>query len=337
MGDVRKTLKNLAKGKKLLLVEDDEKILHVFENFLKEFFPLVKKATNGDIAWEMYRKENFDLVITDIEMPGINGVMLSKGMKARKPNQAVLVTSAYTDEKYLVELINIGVDGFLKKPVNINNLYQTIVKALKMVQVENENNRVKFKAFTKEITKKEIKDTKSHHQKILEAELDKKSKVSVVEFLEKIKESDPESYEFFNNEKETLLEVLHDMIENYEYFAFKRYLEIDSLEAIVSDLRRLHQIMSIFDKVKHSSEQIGRLIEVLEVITLSDLDESKESAFDILEFLLNDLKQFILDMFIENNVEDVTYFKDSFKENITSFEAALNNESEEDDEEIEFL
>lgn len=337
MENSKKLLKNLAKGKKLLLVEDDEKTLEVFQSFLKEFFPLIKSATNGKNAWEIYRKEKFDLIITDIEMPEVNGVFFSKAVKAKNPSQAILVTSAYTDEKYLVELINIGVDGFLKKPINVKNLYERITKALKMVQTENESSRLKFKALTKEITKKEIKNTKSHHQKIIEQTTLNSSKISVNEFLEKIRISEPENYEFFSKQKEILIEVLHDMIDNYEAFAYKNYKDIYSLENIVSDLRKLHDIFSIFEKVKSTTAQIERLIGILEKIVESDLNDSKENAFDILEFLLNDIKQFIVDMFIENSVEDVNYFRDSFRDNITTFEEVLNESNDEEKDEIEFL
>ena len=136
MEELRKKLKRLSKGKKLLLVEDDIRTREVLKGFLEEYFSLIKTAGDGEEAWKVYRQEHFDLVISDIEMPKTNGVMLSKGIKARNPEQVIVISSAYTDEKYLVELINIGIDGFLKKPVNIEELHKTIIKVLTLVQLQ---------------------------------------------------------------------------------------------------------------------------------------------------------------------------------------------------------
>lgn len=333
-----KILKDLAKGKKLLLIEDDLSVQEVLKSFLKNFFSLIKIASNGDEAWTMYRKENFDLVISDIEMPGTNGVMLSKGIKARNPEQAVVITSAYTDEKYLVELINIGVDGFLKKPLNIDNLYTVVIKALRQVQVRTETYRVKFKAVTEEITKKEILVSKSPIQKKIEEQTSLSAKICANEFLEKIKTDDPESYKFFVTQKENIMEVLHELIDDFEMFSYKNYEDFELFNKIPESLSKLYDIFSIFDKIKYSNVEIFRLVEILQSIHEDQFYTINDEAFDMLEFLLNDIKQFIFDMFIEMNVNDVTYFKDSFKENITAFEQVLHaTQDDEIDDDIEFL
>ncbi|MBD3841488.1 MAG: response regulator [Campylobacterales bacterium] len=330
-------LKNLSKGKKLLLVEDDPSVLEVLKNFLKGYFSLVKTASSGDEAWAMYRKEYFDLVVSDIEMPGTNGVLLSKGIKAKNPDQAILITSAYTDEKYLVELINIGVDGFLKKPINIENLMQTFVRLLRQVQVRNEAIRVKCKTITQEFTKKEIKIEKSYHQKKLEEVTIEHAKVAIKEYLEKIRKEDPESYEYFQTQKESLMDTLNELLDDYEVFAYKNYSDYESYEKILYSLTKLYTTLDTFDKVKQSTSQIYRLIQILNNHLNDGFDHSKIDAYDMLEFLLNDIRQFIFDMFIEQSVKDVTYFKESFKENITVFENALKGYEEPEDDEIEFL
>lgn len=163
-----------------------------------------------------------------------------------------------------------------------------------------------------------------------------KAKVDINEFLEKIKQEDPESYEYFEKQKEILMDTLHELLDYYEVFAYKNYEDYESFEKIIDSLSRLYDTLDTFDKVKHSTSQILRLIEILRGLDESSFGITKVDAFDMLEFLLNDIKQFIFDMFIEKNVKDVTYFRDSIKENITAFEMSLNEE-EDDDEEIEFL
>jgi YesN/AraC family two-component response regulator len=145
--DRESMLQLLAKGKKVLLVDDDAVILDIFKKVLSKYFKLIKTASDGAEAWEMYRKEKFDLVISDIEMPKTNGIMLTKGIRARNPEQVVLISSAYTEERYLVELLNIGVDGFLKKPVSLENLSSTILRVLKSIQLKQDKQRMIFQKY----------------------------------------------------------------------------------------------------------------------------------------------------------------------------------------------
>jgi len=339
MQHTEKKLKNLAKGKKLLLIEDDVKTSDILKRFLSEYFSLIKVAYNGKKAWKMYRQEHFDLVISDIELPETNGVLLSKGIKAKNPNQAIIISSAYTDEKYLVELINIGVDGFIKKPVNIPNLLNTIVKSLSLVQQRAEYSRVRFTTLTKEITQKDIVITKSPYQKVIEDSETQNVKTSIKEFMEKIQKDDSESYDFLMRQKEDLFDNLHDMVETYEIFAYKNYTDDELLKKLTLGLYNLHATLEYFNKVQKSAKEILRLADILDTLRLDHLTESQIEGFDILEFLINDIKQYIMDMFIEENVQDVNYFHASLKENITTFEDSLNgkDDDDEDDDEIEFL
>jgi DNA-binding response OmpR family regulator len=336
MENLQDKLKRLAKGKKLLLVEDDVKTRDVLKSFLSEYFALIKVAGDGAEAWKVYRQEHFDLVISDIEMPKTNGVMLSKGIKARNSEQSVLISSAYTDERYLVELINIGVDGFLKKPVNIDDLYKTIIKALTLVQVKKDVSRVQFQTIAKEITKKEIPITQSPYQKALEETHTNSVKISVKEFMDKMKDSDPESYEFLVQQKEALFDNLFDMMNSFELFGYKDYKDQESFNLLIENIYKLHNTLEFFDKVKKTATEILRLATILDKIVLDDLTPAQVEAFDIVEFLINDIKQYMLDMFMEENVQDINYFHDSLRENITTFQDTLN-EVEEDDEDIEFL
>ena len=283
MQDIQVQLKRLAKGKKLLLVEDDIQTRDVLKSFLKEYFSLIKVAGDGDEAWKIYRQEHFDLVISDIEMPKTNGVMLSKGIKARSPKQIIIISSAYTNESYLVDLINIGIDGFLKKPVNIEQLYQTIVKALNLVQVDVEAKRVRFKNITKEVIQKDIEITKSPYQKVIEESETSDIKTTVKEFMEKIKQEDLETYDYLVNQKEILFDVLHDLIDNYELFAYRRYKDEESFINLMDDLYKLYTTLELFDKVKKSAAAILRLGQVLKTIELEDLsDDKKVELFDML-------------------------------------------------------
>jgi len=333
------TLQLLAKGKKVLLIDDDTVILGIFKNVLSKYFTLIKTANDGDEAWQMYRKENFDLVITDIQMPKTNGIMLAKGIRARNPEQVILISSAYTEEKYLVDLLNIGVDGFLKKPVNLDNLFSTILRVLKTIQMKQERERIKFKKYVNVILNKNEEVTKSTVQRKIEQKEEIKVKLNVKDFMKNIKNSDPESYKFFQTQKETLMDSLNDLSETYDLIVYKNYDDEEAFSSIITNVEKLYSTFLHFDNLQNEAKQLLRLSELLGTISLDNTNEAQIEAFDILEFLINDIKKFVIDMFFEENVEDVTYFSDSLRENITLFETSLNTKHEnvDDDDDLEFF
>lgn len=332
-----KQIMKYAKGKKVLIVEDDPRILKTFSSVLENYFSLLKTASDGKEGWAAYRKEPFDLVISDIKMPVTDGLMLSKGIKARDPDQAILIISAYSDEKYLVPLINIGVDGFLKKPLNLTVMHEAIINVLKKIHAKRELERIRFNALVNQIVKKDFKLQKSPRQDLIEKQEEENVKLTVKEFMEKIKNEEPETYYFLDTQKEILMETLHEIGDCYEILLYKEFEPQEEYEQLIDNMYKLYSTLNHFDKVKEVAVEVVRLAEILKGINISEIDSNKLEAFDILEFLINDIKQYILDMFFEENVEDINYFHDSFRENITLFENILNQEVKEDEEDLEFF
>lgn len=116
----------------LLLVEDYEPLLSGMLEVLEEFYGTVVTASNGIEAieaYESYYKEHqhyFDIVVSDIQMPKMNGIDLCKRLKEISPEQQIIVLSAYTDSEYLLELINFGIAQFITKPIDDNKFVDTL-------------------------------------------------------------------------------------------------------------------------------------------------------------------------------------------------------------------
>lgn len=122
-----RVLKELAFEMKLLLVEDDTDLLEQLTTFFLRFFNHVDTAHNGKEALEHYHQGSYDLVITDLSMPVMDGIALCEHIRLIHPLQHIIVISAHSESDKLIELINIGVDSFILKPVNIDRLVQRIV------------------------------------------------------------------------------------------------------------------------------------------------------------------------------------------------------------------
>ena len=124
-------LRKYAQTMIILYVEDDLNTRNEVTRGLKKIFRSVEVATNTNDGLKLYNKSRHDIVITDIEMPIMDGIEMVKQIKIINKNQIVAVSSAYDHQKYLLELIEHGVDSFIMKPFNIDEFFETIHKLIK--------------------------------------------------------------------------------------------------------------------------------------------------------------------------------------------------------------
>nr|WP_240332190.1 response regulator transcription factor [Sulfurospirillum tamanensis] len=122
----------LTKNLSLLYAEDDPFFLKETQEIFKELFAHVDTASNGEEALAVYQnfKTNtgkyYDLVVTDINMPKMNGIELIKTIYTCNPDQSIIVISAHSESKYLLELINMGIEQFLLKPNNYDTMLHVL-------------------------------------------------------------------------------------------------------------------------------------------------------------------------------------------------------------------
>jgi len=124
-------VKEYTKDLSVLYVEDDLIVQKQTHKFLKLLFRSVETANDGQEALNIYEDTKFDIVITDIMMPFVNGLELSKRIKKINPYQNIIVISAYNDSDQLIEFINLHVRQFMLKPVEINNMLMTLYNVSK--------------------------------------------------------------------------------------------------------------------------------------------------------------------------------------------------------------
>ncbi len=120
------------KNYNILYAEDSKTIRSQLSDILKELFNDVYIAQDGQEAIEIYNKHNLhlDLVITDIQMPRVDGIELSKYIKSDNKDIPIIITTAFDDIKYLMESIEIGVNKFVVKPVKFDKLMEGVLEVM---------------------------------------------------------------------------------------------------------------------------------------------------------------------------------------------------------------
>lgn len=142
-----KELLEYTKKLSILFVEDHDELRTSTDSILKNFFKEVTSVENGQEALKSYLNyiqgndgKSYDMVLTDIKMPKMDGVELTKNIYEINPSQALIVLSAFDDSKYLLPLINLGIEQFLKKPLDFQELLTVLLKTSKKITKNTPNN-----------------------------------------------------------------------------------------------------------------------------------------------------------------------------------------------------
>ncbi len=121
------SLKNLV----ILYVEDDKDVMTQTKLILDDFVKEVYTADNGEDGLKMALELPIDIIVADINMPKMNGIdMLKKLREEHEKDIPCIITTAHTDTEYLMDAINLKVDGYIIKPINIKDLINTIYKVM---------------------------------------------------------------------------------------------------------------------------------------------------------------------------------------------------------------
>lgn len=118
----------------ILYVEDEATIRTSILKILKRRFENCYVATNGQEGLELYNQHNPDIIITDIQMPVMNGLDMIKTIRQNDLKCQIIITSAYNNSEFLFEAIQAKVDAFILKPINTQELLARIKHCAKEVQ-----------------------------------------------------------------------------------------------------------------------------------------------------------------------------------------------------------
>jgi diguanylate cyclase (GGDEF)-like protein len=123
----------------ILYVEDDELVREGYALALKRIAKRLYTASNGEEGLELYRHHQPDIVISDINMPRMNGIEMVKAIKAFDEQANIIFTTAHSESQYLIEAINLQVEGYLIKPVAKKALFKLIEKLTSLIEIRREN------------------------------------------------------------------------------------------------------------------------------------------------------------------------------------------------------
>ncbi len=138
--------------KKILIIDDEKPVRDVLNIALSEEGYESYQAPSGELGFELFKSSEPDIVLTDVMMPGIDGIEVTKRMKAQRDDIDVVVMSGFGTEELVVNALRAGASNYIKKPIVFDELFKILDDI-----IFNRENRKRFVIF-REIVESEHKD-----------------------------------------------------------------------------------------------------------------------------------------------------------------------------------
>jgi len=122
----------------VLYVEDEDSLREQTVNIFVNLFKEVHIGKDGNEGLQQFTKysDTIDIVVSDINMPGLSGLEMSEEIHNLNPKMPIIITTAYTDEEYLLKSLELNIYKYMTKPLKIKDLTKDMIKAVKSYHLE---------------------------------------------------------------------------------------------------------------------------------------------------------------------------------------------------------
>jgi two-component system cell cycle response regulator len=173
-------MKDASREQKILIVDDEPTVLDLVSTKLEAEGYRCTTAENGEAALALAREQSFNVIITDLLMPGIDGFTLIEVVKAKYPTTGIIAITGRTDVESAVRAMKIGADDFITKPFNLEHLVISVERTLEKQRliIENKNYQQYLEQRVLEATKEqqntllELRTTKEYLENLIESCVD---------------------------------------------------------------------------------------------------------------------------------------------------------------------
>jgi len=122
---------------KVLIVDDEEIILSLLKQILRKYPIICFGAKNGEEGLSLFKEQLPSIVITDIYMPKMNGLELTKKILQIQPQTYVVMITGHGSEEHAIEALRSGASNYFKKPLSVKEIQSVIEKQLKRLEITN--------------------------------------------------------------------------------------------------------------------------------------------------------------------------------------------------------
>ena len=280
--------KEILRNISVLYVEDENDVREFTSKLLGSILRKVYTAVDGQNGLSIYQenKNDIDLIITDINMPKMNGLDMCEHIRKDNHDIPIVITSAHNDSSFLKQAIEIGVNTYAMKPIDIYQLMESIIKAMEPIFLKRKLIELNLSLESK--IEQEVKKIKSI--------LDAQDNIVIVTFKKEITNVNKKFLDFFGIESfDKFIKTKNNIFDFFqEEFGLITKDLLAQQDCWIKYIKDLHEIDRVV-KLKNSNNQ-NRIftlnVDYYEnkddyyVFSLTDITELKEKA-NLLEYQAN--------------------------------------------------
>ncbi len=121
----------------ILYAEDEEGIRKNITDSLKYYMKDVYEASNGQEAYDIYKEKKPDIILSDIHMPIMDGIEFVKKLRKEDRSTPVVMITAHTDKKYLLEAVELHMEKYIVKPLELDELFDILKKCVNVLKIND--------------------------------------------------------------------------------------------------------------------------------------------------------------------------------------------------------
>jgi len=121
----------------LLIVEDNLTTQMMYEMIFEDLVGKIVFANDGQVGYQIFKEQKIDIIISDYDMPILNGLEMIRQIRDIDHNIPIILVSAIEDVSVIIEALRINVTNFIKKPINKNEVIETVIKTSKLLIANN--------------------------------------------------------------------------------------------------------------------------------------------------------------------------------------------------------
>lgn len=336
-----KLIREYTQDMVVLYVEDEALVREETKSVLERFFKRVDTAEDGIQGLASYKSalvkdSPYDIVVTDLRMPNMDGVLMSQHIIDLHDEQSIIVISAHDEAEYLRPLLNLGVEQFILKPIDVTSIARAFLKTcrahydhmmlhehieqIEALNLELEEKNIALEKSLRLVQSKEVKE------KIVYAQTHTQERT-------KEEEVDPSLQAMIREDLPELVEIFEELdarvVSNSHPGATKDLTGCSEL------IRKYGAILSAYNVFKELSNAFLHLATIMVTLPLPNDAEKEEHIFLMLESFVYTLKQWQEEWSHIQSV-DTNFFDASMISDIAMIINLWSNK-EDEAEEIEFF
>jgi DNA-binding response OmpR family regulator len=307
-----KDVQNYSQQLSILYVEDNDKVREETGEIFKLLFAKVDLASNGEEGLEKYNREKYDIVITDINMPRINGIEMIFQMREINPEQKVIAISAHDEPEILISMMRRGVSTFLLKPINFDEMLSIIYPVCRDASSENVNaelfeelnqERKKYKNIVaKLMTHLRTVEIKNEQIGEMYAQTHSLERSQMLEdYFAKDEDDEYEKVVFLHDDCEEMTDILSEIPDQLSLYVDDK--NVGYIHKVRDDVAKLSNILyrytPFLDPLAKSLEELSSLI-AEEKDLLVKLDAKPEQILSLFDAICIDLSLYVKRFAIES-------------------------------------